>query len=70
MYLVKKVDNISPSTLFTLEHSNTSNQSNFSFSRVDLKQALLILECGTTHEAEKMKNNFINQQTFTPVVHG
>lgn len=36
----------------------------------DLKQSLLILECGTTHEAEKMNNNFKNQQTLTPIVHG
>ncbi|XP_026286380.1 inositol monophosphatase 1 [Frankliniella occidentalis] len=36
----------------------------------ELKQALLGLECGTTHEAEKMSNNFKNQQTFTPIVHG
>lgn len=36
----------------------------------DLKNALLALECGTTHEPEKMKNNFVNQQTFIPIVHG
>lgn len=36
----------------------------------DMEQALLVLECGTSHEPEKMKNNFVNQQTFTPIVHG
>lgn len=40
------------------------------FMCTDLKQALLILECGTTHEEEKVLNGFKNQQTFTPIVHG